>query len=249
MSSELFTCSDINTIRVSTLKVDTISPKTSWSSEELAGNHVTNNWGLSAYFTAGSGTFYAPRGCERVKVQMWGGGGCGGRRSSNRAHGGARGAYGVAIIALTGTGHHLSLNIGAGGDPSGVGNDADGLEGGTTVVINNANSEVYFVSGGVGGDAFSGAGNGSMSTRGGSSNNVFNFITQLGSPTNGWDDGGGEGGSAPYGGSGGLNTASSNSESSTDTTVRAGQIPGGGGAASYQATPGVGAIGGVIIEF
>jgi len=38
VSSAFFTCSDINTIRVSTLKVDTINPKTSWNTGEIAGN-------------------------------------------------------------------------------------------------------------------------------------------------------------------------------------------------------------------
>ena len=41
MSTEHFLCSDINTIIVSTLKVDTINPKTSWVTDEIAGNTVS----------------------------------------------------------------------------------------------------------------------------------------------------------------------------------------------------------------
>ena len=110
-------------------------------------NNVTTVPGLSVFTS--SGTFIAPAGCTRCKLTACGAGG-GGADKSNGGSVGSGGAGGSIMMLqeLSGTGAHFHITIGAYG--GGATTNADGSDGGDTLV-KLSNTTIMTAEGGTGG--------------------------------------------------------------------------------------------------
>jgi hypothetical protein len=71
------------------------------------------------FTTAGATTWEVPAGVTSLTIETWGGGGCGGlRTSTGRTGGGGGGAYSRTTSLAVTAGQTIFINVGAGGDGS-----------------------------------------------------------------------------------------------------------------------------------
>jgi len=220
--------------------------------------------GVSAFTS--SGLFHAPASCASkgtVKIQIWGGGGSGAIRSSGTASGGRGGAYSMTLVHdITGTGHVMDVTIGSGAAAKTSGSNQHGNIGGSSSVRDRTN--FYNASGGPAGryaasygtnsdnQFYAGAWNSDTDWRYQGVGNVVQAYTGMAGVQYGWDDGSGVGGDAPFGGAGGKLAGTNASSAGLASDMKAGDFPGGGGAATYAdgtSSSGAGADGFVLIEW
>jgi len=221
--------------------------------------------GVSAFTS--SGLFHAPASCASkgtVKIQIWGGGGSGALRSGNLASGGRGGAYSMTLVHdITGTGHVMDVTVGSGATAPTAGTNGQGFIGGSSSVADRTN--FYNASGGPGGrwsaahgtnsdnQEYAGSWNDSTDWRFQGVGNVVQAYTGMAGTQYGWDDGSGLGGNAPFGGAGGKLAGSYAGNNTVANDMRAGDFPGGGGAANYSGggtvSSGAGGDGFVLIEW
>lgn len=181
------------------------------------------------YFVANT-TFTVPAFIYKLKVHAWGGGGGGSDVEAGAAGGGGgAGGYGISIFNVN-PGDNINITVGTGGAGG-----ATGTTGGDTTVLTMVSK------GGIGapaGHLHSGGDGGQV--------NGATFFSQGGAGGGGAGSSSGNGGSSPCGGQGGT-------DSETNSSLFDAKSPGGGGAGgdntAGRTTGGVGAQGGVLIEY
>ena len=179
--------------------------------------------------TAGGETISVPAGAVSVEVVANGGGGAGGGKNSSTGASGGAGASGAKVQATLPVAGMLSLtiNVGAGGVPSGAGGSS-GKGGGSTRVA--AGFTFLVVAGGGGGGGIeNGGANGGAGGSGGRSG-------ASGGGAGGISGGGGNvssDGAGGAGGTGGGNSGTASFEGSGGLGVGAGGIDGGWGGDGY----------------
>jgi hypothetical protein len=172
-----------------------------------------------------TGTWTAPAGVNKIKVEAWGGGGGGGGTSlAGFAGGGSGGSYvindSVTVIPAT----SYNVTVGAGGLQSATGSGANGYNGSNTTF---GSTTPVIANGGVGGSGTNAVGQlgaGGTNSSGGSGGTVA-----LGLPgASGASGSGGSGGAGAgaFGGAGGASRT-------TSGNGLTGNSPGGGGGGAY----------------
>ncbi len=200
------------------------------------------------YTTAGTDQFIVPAGVTSIDIEVWGAGGCGGKRTSTgRAGGGGGGAYSKTTAFSVNPSDIIYINVGAGGDGSAASPTAGG-DSWTSVNITvptNLSEGVLAKGGGSvpnntvdganGGDAS--AGIGALKFSGGKGFTVSGTTnsgggSSAGTAANGNDATGLNGATAPTGGGNGGNGNSGTGSAPGSP----GAAPGGGGGAARSTT-------------
>ena len=206
---------------------------------------------IVTYSNPGNYNFPVPCGLETAKVETWGAGGRGGRRTSTSSGtyaalgGGGGGAYTADNAFNTSTSDSFTVVVGAGGNTSGLGDGGTSSFGGLVEAYGGFTGEdrggVAAGNGGVSGGGIGGAKNTNYanSQAGDDGENAhytqFIFISRYG----------GNGGKGANGGNGGDGAPPSGNNNGSS-----GSAPGGGGGGSINGgTPGLGANGQVRITF